>query len=277
MQEQSKYFTSHRGLNLFYRTWQPEGTPRAAVIIVHGIAEHSGRYHDLAAFLVSRQYVVHALDHEGHGQSEGRRGYIHHFEYFIADLDVFVRQVQQQFPQQKVFIFGISMGATIAIAYCLQYPKCCQGLLLSGAALKITPAVSPFLAYMAGIISFMFPRLGMAVLDASTLSRDQAVVTAYLQDPLVNRGKTSARLGAELIRMLRYLPGQMNLIGLPLLIMHGTADHLTDPQGSRWLYERATNRDKTLLLYPGVYHEILNEPGKEAVFQDISLWLDKHT
>jgi alpha-beta hydrolase superfamily lysophospholipase len=129
---------------------------------------------------------------------------------------------------------------------------------------------------MAGILSLLLPKIGTTILDASAISRDKAVVDAYVSDPLVYRGKIRARLGAELIKTMHELPAKMPEINLPILIMHGAADQLSDPKGSQMLFERAGSKDKTLKLYDGFYHEIFNEPKRERVFKDVEAWLTTH-
>ena len=119
----------------------------------------------------------------------------------------------------------------------------------------------------------LLPKMGATVIDAAAISQDQAVVDAYVNDSLVYRGKIRARTGAELLKTMQELPPQMPEISLPILIMHGTADKLGNPEGSQLLYERARSKDKTLKLYEGFYHEIFNEPGREQVFRDMEAWL----
>jgi alpha-beta hydrolase superfamily lysophospholipase len=129
---------------------------------------------------------------------------------------------------------------------------------------------------MAGLVSALAPKMGVTLLDASAISRDQAVVDAYVNDPLVFRGKIPARTGAELARMWKQLPEQMPKIKLPILIMHGFADRLSDPRGSQLLFERVGSKDKTLKLYDNCYHEICNEPEHDQVLADMEAWLKKH-
>jgi len=129
---------------------------------------------------------------------------------------------------------------------------------------------------MANLLSFILPKVGVDRIDASTISRDKAVVNAYRNDPLVYRGRISARVGAELIRAMQSLTHQMPQIKLPVLIMHGTEDRLSDPEGSRILYQRVSSADKTIKLYNGFCHEIYNEPECEQVFITVEEWLDTH-
>ncbi len=168
---------------------------------------------------------------------------------------------------------GHSMGATIALAYVVQHQDGLAGLLVSGAGLEAGASLPLSIKLAARLISLFRPRMGVALLDASAISRDEAVVNAYVNDPLVYRGKITARLGVELIKTVERLPSQLPAIKIPILIMHGTDDRLCDPKGSRKLYEKVGSQDKTLKLYEGFYHEIFNEPEHGQVMADMEAWL----
>ena len=140
----------------------------------------------------------------------------------------------------------------------------------------LSDTISLIKIVMANLLSLILPRTGVDTIETSTISRDKAVVSAYINDPLVYLGKISARLGAELIGTMQEIKHTMPQVRLPILIMHGTGDRLCDPEGSLMLYERVGSPDKTLKLYDGFYHEIFNEPEHEQVFKDIEEWLDAH-
>ncbi|MBM3166912.1 MAG: alpha/beta hydrolase, partial [Chloroflexi bacterium] len=253
-------FKGHNGLDIYYQYWEPEGDPKAVLLVAHGLAEHGGRYKNLVNYFVPKGYAVWAMDHRGHGKSEGTRSYIEKFDEYLTDLETFFGIVRKEHKTDKIFLVGHSLGGTIATAYMIEHQKDFDGGILSGASLSQTAAVSPVLLAMAGIISALMPRMGVTILDAAALSKDQAVVDAYVNDPLVFRGKIPARMGAELVRMWKTLPEQMPKLKLPMLIMHGADDKLSSPEGSKILYEKVSSKDKTLKLYDGLYHEILNEP-----------------
>ncbi len=276
MKHKEGKFKGYKGLNLYYQCWLPEKTPKAVLLVAHGLAEHSGRYKNLVNYFVPKGYAIYALDHRGHGKSEGTRSYIDQFGEYLTDLKTFFGKVRKEHPGAKIFLVGHSMGGTIATAYAIEHRKELAGLILSGASLIVTSSVSPALLAIAGVIAAVLPKMGVTVLDASAISRDKAVVDAYVNDPLVFRGKIPARMGAELVKVWRKLPEQMPEIKLPVLIMHGSADKLSDPAGSKLLYERAGSKDMTLKLYDGFYHEIFNEPEHKQVMADVEAWLTKH-
>jgi len=277
MQHIEGEFPGYQNLNLYYQCWLPSNKPRALLLVAHGLAEHSGRYLNLVNHFVPQGYAVYSFDYRGHGKSPGLPGYIERFSYYINDLQAFGDMVRKKHKDTKFFLLGHSMGSTIAITYATQHQSGLDGLLVSGATLQAGASVSPVMIMAAKILSRLLPKTGLDVIDATAISRDQDVVAAYVNDPLVYRGKIRARLGAEFIKAIQKLPPQMAKIKLPILIMHGTADRLSEPSGSQLLYQRVSSRDKTLKLYDGFYHEIFNEPGRQQVFADIEAWLDTHT
>lgn len=268
-------FTGRKGLSLYYQCWLPATDPKAILLVVHGWAEHSGRYTNLVNYFVPEGYAICAFDLRGHGKSEGRRGYVERFSDYLDDLKTFFDIVKSEHGDTKIFLVGHSMGAIIATAYTVtvSHQQELAGLIVSGVGVKPGSSLSSALIPLARILSLLLPRLGIMVLDASAISQDKAVVDAYVNDPLVYRGKITCRFGAEMLATLRKLPSEMPESNLPILIMHGTADRLCDPEGSRILYERANSRDKTLKLYEGFYHEIFNEPGHKQVLADMEAWL----
>ena len=273
MKHKEGKFKGFKNFGLYYQCWLPDGSPKAVLLVAHGLAEHSGRYKNLVNYFVPKGYAVYALDHRGHGKSEGTRSYVDRFSDYLTDLKTFFDKVRKEHRDAKIFLVGHSMGGTIATAYAIEHQKELAGLILSGSSLVATASVSPALLAIAGIVAALLPKMGVTVLDASTISRDKAVVDAYVNDPLVYRGKVSARMGAELAKMWKQLPERMPEIKLPILIMHGSADQLSDPAGSKLLYERAGSKDKTLKLYDGFYHEIFNEPEHKQVMADVEAWL----
>jgi len=270
-------FKGQKNFNLFYQGYLPTEKPRAILLIVHGLAEHSGRYINVVDYFVPRGYAVYSFDQQGHGQSEGMRGYVHKFSHYISDLNTFLDMVRGNLPNEKLFLIGHSVGGTIAITYCTYYQNMLSGLILSGATIKPGSSFSPVKIMLARLLSLITPKMGVDVIDSSAISQDQAVVDAYIYDPLVYLGKIRARLGAELLNVMRRLPEQMSEIHLPILMMSGTTDRLSNPEGTQLLYERISSRDKTIKYYDGFYHEIFNEPGHDKVFKDINDWLTTRT
>lgn len=270
-------YESDDGLRLFEQEWSPEGTPKAGVVIVHGYGEHTGRYVHVAEELTRNGYAVSTFDLRGHGRSQGDpRTFVRSFDEHLDDLERFLSRVRERHSGRPLFLFGHSMGGTIATLFAIARQPEIRGLLLSGASLKLSDNYSPSLITLAKIISLVLPKLRLIKLDASAVSRDAEVVREYVTDPLVYHGGIPARTGAEMNRAMERIRQRMETLEVPLLIMHGTCDLLADPEGSRQLYDRAESGDKDLRLYEGLYHEILNEPEKAQVLADMVEWLDTH-
>jgi alpha-beta hydrolase superfamily lysophospholipase len=266
------YFTGAGGVRLFAREWRPDGEPRAGVVIVHGYAEHSGRYAHVGDALTAAGYAVSAFDLRGHGLSDGARATVGSFVAYLADLRVFLDRTSASAPGRPLFLLGHSMGGTIVALICCVSPPPVEGVLLSGAGM-INDAPS-FVRRTIVALGRLAPGLPTVRLASSDVSRDAAVVRAYDEDPLVYRGRIRAGMASAMFRAIRRIEEGMSDVTLPLLIMHGTADALVSPDSSRALYERAPSSDRTLRLYDGLYHEIMNEPERDEVLADVVAWLD---
>ncbi len=267
-------FRTAQGPTLFTRTYLPDGTARAAVIVAHGYAEHSGRYEVLARRLVAEGYAVYALDYRGHGQSGGKRASVQVFREYIDDLIRFIDRVRETRPHPPRFLFGHSMGGLVALQLVLEHPEKVEGVAVTGALLENAVQVPRPLEQAAGVVSRLAPDLPVQELRAEDVSRDPAVVQAYKDDPLIYHGKVRARLGYELLRAGPYVLGRAHNIELPILLQHGTADKLAAVAGVEALFKALGSADKTLELYDGAYHEILNDYGKEEVIDDLVAWFN---
>ena len=263
------------GVDLFYQGWLPEAAPRAVILLCHGFGEHSGRYGNVVGALVPHGYSVYGLDHRGHGKSGGSRAQIDHYDTWLSDFDAFRREVATRHAEVQIFLLGHSMGGNIALGYALLRQEDLAGLALSGPAIaskKLPPA--PVIPLMRAL-SRLLPNLPAIKLDPEDISRDPAVVAAYRADPLVWHGKVKLRIAAEQLRGILSFPNRVGDLKLPLLVLHGTADRLTDPAGSRMLQKQAGSPDKTVRFYEGLSHEVYNEPEREQVLADLRAWLDE--
>ncbi len=269
-------FKGCKNLNLYYQSWLPDSVPKAVLVVVHGLAEHSGRYINLVNYFVPKGYAVYGFDQRGHGKSDGLKGYVERFSYFVNDLNSFLIIVRSSHHDAKIFMVGHSIGGTIATAHAISHQDELDGLILSGATIRVPADAPAMLIFAARLLSWLLPKAGLYIIDAEGISRDKSVVSAYVSDPLVYRGKIRARLGIEIIKAMKMVQHELPKIRLPMLILHGAADRLSDPKGSKILYERTSSIDKTLKLYDGFYHEIFNEPECERVFADMEAWLLTH-
>ena len=260
MQQREGRFQGLGGLSIYWQCWLPDGEPRAVLLLAHGYAEHSGRYTNLVEYFVPRGYAIYALDHRGHGRSDGERVQVNSYDDYLIDLKTCHDRVRAEQPQGKLFLIGHSMGAAIATAYTARYQAELDGVVLSGGgiATENAPVRPPSLAL------------------ADTLSTDPAVVEAYKNDPLVYHGPPPPARNSALAQMRDKLPQDAATITIPILIMAGAASPLGDGPRSQALYEVVASPDKTLKLYDGLMHEIFNEPEHRAIMADMEAWLDAH-
>lgn len=243
------------------------------MLLFHGLGEHSGRYAHVAEALVQAGYAVHALDHRGHGKSEGKRVYVKRYDEFQRDLVQFRELVTAQHPGLPLVVMGHSMGGNLAMGHVLDHQEGVRALVLSGPALKLGESLPKWQVGILLLIAKVFPGLRPQALAADAISRDPEVVRAYLDDPLVFSGKVTAGLGAALIRAMRSFPARYASLRLPLLLLHGTHDQLADVAGTRELERLAVNAQVTAHYYDGLYHEVFNEPEQATVIADLVAWL----
>ncbi|MBW2942118.1 alpha/beta hydrolase [Zhongshania aquimaris] len=275
MTHQQGTLSSQSGCRIYTQNWQPVGTPKAVIILVHGLAEHSNRYIDIANYFTEQGYAVYALDHEGHGHSQGLRGYINRFDDFITTLDQYCNEITGLHPNAKLFLVGHSMGGVISTAYLLKYQQKLAGCILSGAALATGDVISPLQKFVVHCLSKILPKLPILQLEANDVCHDPAVVEAYRNDPRVFTGKIRVRLISEILRTADMVIRNAASISLPMLILHGGDDKMASPTGSEKLYAGISSSDKTLKIYPGLYHEIFLEPEKYSIYAEIYDWMEK--
>ena len=276
MEHQEGFFKGVRDANIYYQFWLPDGEVKAVLLIVHGLAEHGGRYINVVNYFVPLGYAVYALDHIGHGKSDGDRVYVEKIEDYTDTLDIFEKMVREWQPDKPIFLVGLSMGGLIGSLYLIDHQDSFAGAVLSGSGVKVPDNISPMVVSIGKLLSNITPKFGLIGLNASDISRDPEVVDAYVNDPEVYTGKTTARLAAEMLRGMEQVQKDAGKITLPLLLVHGSEDKLVDPDASQMLYDTVSSKDKTLIFYDGYYHEVFNDPEKEKVFADMEAWFDKH-
>jgi alpha-beta hydrolase superfamily lysophospholipase len=261
-------------VRIHYRVWLPDGDPKAVVVISHGAGEHGARYDHNARRLVDTGYAVYAPDHRGHGET-GKGAMIDRMDNAVADLHTMVGLAASEHAGRKVFLLGHSMGGLIAIEYAFAHQDALDGLALSNplAAMEAASAVQRFAGR---VLSAVAPGVGVFGVDSDLISRDPAVVKDYEDDPLVHHGKLPARTVAELARAVDGFEQRAPGITLPLLLLSAPDEQLVPPHGGRMIYERAGSNDKSIKEYPGLRHEILNEPEWPQVTDDLRNWLDAH-
>lgn len=266
------YFVASDGARLFRRTWMPP-SPRRVLAIVHGFAEHSGRYDHVGAWFSTRDCVVHAYDQRGHGRSDGERGHLERFSQLLDDLEAFLDVVRGEQPQLPLVLLGHSMGGLVTASLLVDRKPDVLGAVVTGAALELGSGVSRLQLRLARTLRRFAPTARLrATLTSSDLSRDAAVVKAYDDDPLVFR-RATASFAAELLDAIAGMGNAGVHVRVPMLLLHGEADRLCPPRGSRNFHGQLRGAGHRLRVYPKLRHEILNEPEQEQVFEDVLAWL----
>jgi acylglycerol lipase len=275
MRHEEGFIQGVRGIRIYRQCWLPDGEPRAVLLVVHGLGEHCGRYSNVVNHLVPLGYALYGLDHVGHGKSEGTREYVERFEDYTDTLDIYRGMVRQAQPDKPLILYGHSLGGLISSTYLLDHQAGLAGAILSAPLSRVPENVSAMTVTMGRVLSRLAPKAGVLPLDAAAVSRDPAVVQAYMDDPLVFHGKTPARLAAEMMRAMQRVMAEAGKITLPVMIFQGSADRLV-PGDARFLYDAVSSADKTLRIYEGLYHETHNEPECGTVLHDLEVWLDAH-
>jgi acylglycerol lipase len=255
------------GTRLFWQAWHPEQATAPAVVLVHGAGEHGGRYAWVAEELTERGHPVYACDHRGHGRSDGPRAAIGRMATLVADLHRFIGLLDS-----RPFLVGHSLGGAVALNYAIEHPDTIEGLVLSAPAVATEAVPAPLKATVAAL-SRLAPRVPAFQIDAELISRDPDVVADYRADPLNYTGMLPARTLGELLHNMDTIESRVSQLKTQLLVLHGARDGLCPPTGSEMVHARAGSRDKTLKIYPGLFHEVFNEPERAQVVEDLAAWL----
>lgn len=264
--------TGVSGLNIFFRSWRPARRAGAAIVIVPGFNAHSGYYEWVAEELVGQGLAVYALDLRGRGKSDGERFFVQAFEDYVRDVEAVMAVVRSREPGLPVFMLGHSAGGVVSCLYTLDHQGELAGLVCESFAHEI-PAPGFVLAVFKGL-SHIAPHAHILHLPNESFSRDPKTVEAMNNDPLIAHETQPTQTMAAMVRADERLKKEFPFITLPLLILHGTADKNTNPSGSQRFYDAAGSTDKTLKLYEGGFHDLLNDIDKEAVMLDIKSWID---
>lgn len=266
--------TASDGLRLFVRRRGVENA-RGEVAIVHGFGEHSGRYDLLSVHLNAHGYSVTGYDHRGHGLSDGLPGHVESFGEYEDDLDRIIAAVRARGEGRPVFLIGHSMGGLVALRYVATRKSELAGAVISAPLIGLATPVPAYKRLFARVAARLAPHLRLNnEINPASLSRDPEVGKAYATDPLVTR-KVSARWFAEATRAMLEVNEWAPRITLPLIVMHGTGDRLAGVDATKRLFERIGASGKELVIYPGFYHELFNEPEKQQIYDRVTEWLDK--
>ncbi|MBN1499298.1 MAG: lysophospholipase [Spirochaetes bacterium] len=267
-------FQGKNDTRIYFQSWKPL-KPKASVIIVHGVGEHSGRYMNLINKMDGKSISFYAADHRGHGKSGGKKGHTDFFMDYIHDLKLLVNIVKNENSGLPVFLLGHSMGGTIACRYALTYQDDLSGLVLSGAGVKPIINKSDFFISAAKGISGLLPRLSISNgLIVEDLTHDEEVIRDYRADKL-NHDRVTLRFSVEFLKNGEECINRAEELTLPLLLIHGGQDRICDVKGSQLIYERSSSIDKQIEIFEGLFHETMNEEGKmkETPLNTVSKWI----
>ena len=272
MAETTKNLTAKDGIELFIRENIPPQY-KGMICIVHGFGEHSGRYAHVADFFNKNGYAVLAMDNRGHGKSGGKRGHTPSFESYLDDIDIFLNYAKTKNESVPLFLYGHSMGGNLILNYVIQrQPKILRGLIATSPWIRLAFEPKPILITMGKLMRSIFPTFTQdSGLDVNGISRDKAVVDAYINDPLVH-SKITASAGMGMTDSAAFLNTYKGQMSIPTLIVHGTNDKLISQAASEEFANRVTNIDYK--KWVGLYHETHNEPEKMDVLQDILQWVN---
>ena len=277
MTRAERSFDGVEGVRIVYDVWAPAdigSTPRGVVILAHGLGEHARRYDHVAARFGREGLITYALDHRGHGRSGGKRVLVKDISEYTNDFSTLVGIAAREHPGATRIVLGHSMGGGIVFAYGVEHPDDYDLMVLSGPAVAAQNAVSPLLGRVAKVMGVIAPGLPLQTLDADAVSRDPAVVDAYNNDPLVYHGKIPGGVARVLLLVGETMPQRAPSLTAPLLVVHGSEDRLILAEGSRQLVAAVGSNDVELKIYPGLYHEVFNEPEQQQVLDDVVSWIN---
>jgi alpha-beta hydrolase superfamily lysophospholipase len=269
---QEGWFRGAGGLSLFRQTWRPAGPTRAVLINVHGLGDHSGLYPALVEHFTARGIAVYAFDLRGNGRSPGQRGYVERWDQYVEDLERFIAVVRREEPDRPVFLLGNSLGGLIVLDYAPHRPEGLRGIIAASPPLGRLGVPAPLLA-LGRVLSRVWPRFSVRTgMDLSGLARDPVVVETALADPLFHRLGT-ARLSTEVVAAIARVQAAAPRFPLPLLVIHGSADRMVPPDGSRAFVPRVGHPDRELREYPGAFHVLFADLDRERVLTDVERWI----
>ena len=257
----------------FFRSWSCKDTAKGVVLISHGLGEHSGRYNHVAQAFTANHLHVYALDHIGHGESPGKRAFVESFNELTAGVAELRSYIASEHPDLPVVLIGHSMGGLIAVRTVLDAATDYQTLILTGPLLGVPTPPPAWQTWLLRTLSALFPAAKALEIDASAVSRDQTVVDDYVADPLVHHENIPARTVVSLLDEASAVLGRASEISLPTLLLHGEEDVLTSVPASRQFMADLSATDKHITVYPGMYHELFNEPEKEDIIRTCLDWM----
>lgn len=276
-------FNSCTGEELFARSWESTDEAQINIVLVHGLGEHSGRYRDLAEYLLTCGFNIYAFDYLGFGRSSGKRGVIDSFETYFQDINNFIQLINKKSSKQKITILlGHSLGGLLGLGYGIKYPKTVDSIVISSPALKTYP-IPPVLEKILDLTYQLLPQnfLNRVTLknrlDITKLSHDEKIILKYHEDPLVHN-RISPHFVKEIDYWIEYVIRNAGKFADPLLLMYAGADKIVDPTGvNEFVQNLNPELTKEIICFDDLYHEIFNEPENQLVLNSLVNWVQKVT
>ena len=271
-------FSGKGNVEIFYQQWAAD-RPKVNVVIVHGLGEHSGRYSNIIEACEGKGVSFFALDHRGHGRSNGERGHTNSFMDYIIDLKLFVNTIRRNHPDTPLLMLGHGLGGTIACKFALTYQNDLSGIILSSPGFMPTIDVPILKTRCADLLSALTPSFSISYgIDPAELSHDEVSIAGFAEDPLIHTTITP-RFYTEYMEGASFCLDHARQLRIPLLIIHGEEDRFCDPKGSQLFFNRAESEDKRISILPGLFHETMNETIKPRtkVLSLLSKWIIAHS
>lgn len=264
---------SKDGLELFIQQYDITA-PKGMIALVHGLGEHGGRYVHWAKYFNEAGYALMTFDLRGHGKSEGKRGFVPSFDALLDDVTLFIAEAQSRYPAIPIFLYGHSLGGCIVLSYLLHRKPRLKGVIATSSFITLGFKPSPIMVGIGKLMNKIYPAFTQDnQLDINHISHDANVVKAYADDPLVH-SKLSSALGIGMLEQGDFIHNYKGNIDTPLLLVHGSDDKITNPQGTIDFYNN-TSGNRTLKILEGLYHETHNEPQQHEVFEQILGWVNE--
>ncbi len=275
MIEGENSFVNADGIAIAYRAWRSEAKDKRGIVLIsHGLGEHSGRYRHVAAALTEVGFVCYGIDHLGHGMSGGTRAYVPDGMLPVRDLDRLYQIARSENPNLPALLFGHSMGSLIGLGFELRFPGRLQGIAITGSPVHGEYAKPAWLVSLCLWAARHIPKVRLSPPGSpAVLTADAEVLKEWLNDPLVDKGMWRVGTSAALVRLGREICQKAEEIKTPLLLLHGSADHLVPASGSRFLAENVASDEVTVKVYDGLRHELVNETERDEIIRTIRDWL----
>jgi alpha-beta hydrolase superfamily lysophospholipase len=266
-------WTTEDGLELYHQGWIPEDAPRGVVLLVHGLGEHSERYRHVGEFMTANGLAMLTFDLRGHGRSAGARGHTPSFEKFMDDIDLLFAEAQQRYPGKGRFLYGHSLGGILVLNYVLRRKPALNGVISTSAGLRTALEEQKLKVGLARVFGSLLPGVQLPTgLDPAAISHDPEVVDRYRNDPLVH-AQASFAMAKYTLQAIDWAYEHASEFPAPLLLMHGSGDQLAYPRGSKEFADLVPG-DCTLKIWDDLYHELHNEPQKDAVLSYVLSWIN---